>query len=142
MGISKTIRTPKHMWEMFMAYKSDVKAHPRFRYQMNQRTGRMIEEKLQVPLTKEGFYNFVANKGVASTLKDYFSNREDRYEDFVPICTRIREEIRQDQIEGGMVGQFNASLTARINGLSDKHELTGENGGPVQFQNITGMEIS
>lgn len=102
----------------------------------------MVKEKLEKPLTKEGFYNYVADQGIISTLKDYFADLNDKYTEFSPICTRIREEIRQDQIEGGMVGQFNASLTARINGLADKAELSGPGGGPLQLQQITGMEIS
>ena len=129
------------LWKYFLDYKKATKARPRIRYQMNQRTGRMVKEKLETPLTKEGFYNYVADQGIMCTLKDYFSNRDDRYETFVPICTRIMEEIRRDQIEGGMVGQYNASLTARINGLVDKAEVSGPNGGPLQVQQITGMEI-
>lgn len=140
-GRPKNIKTPNQLWDLFVSYRTLTKKTPRTRYQMNQRTGRMIKEKLEKPLTKEGFYNYVADQGIMSTLRDYFSNKDDGYTDFLPICARIREEIRQDQIEGGMVGQFNPSLTARINGLADKTELTGENGGPVQFQQITGMEI-
>lgn len=139
MGISKTIKTPKQLWSLFFAYKTAIKKKPRHRFVLSQRTGKMVKEKLETPLTKEGFYNYVANQGIIVTLKDYFSDRDERYTEFVPICTRIREEIRQDQIEGGMVGQYNASLTARINGLADKTEVTGENGGPIQV--ITGMEI-
>lgn len=142
MGISKSIKTPKQLWTLFVSYKTGVKKKPRHRYVLSQRTGKMVKEKLETPLTKEGFYNFVANQGVVITLKDYFSNKDDRYSDFAPICTRIREEIRQDQIEGGLVGQYNASLTARINGLVDKQELTGADGGPLQVQSITGMEIT
>jgi len=141
MGISKTIKTADQLWRLFEGYRTVTKKKPRTRYVMNQRTGRMVKEKLETPLTKEGFYNYVANQGIVSTLKDYFSNREDRYEKFVPICTRIMEEIRQDQLEGGLVGQYNASLTARINGLTDKTEFSGPNGGPIQTEQITGMEI-
>lgn len=122
MGLSKTLESPDELWQLFLDYKSATKKKPRHRYVMNQRTGRFGKEKLEVPLTKEGFYNFVANQGVISTLKDYFSNRDERYEEFVPICSRIRDEITQDQIEGGMVGQYNASITQRLNGLADKTE--------------------
>jgi hypothetical protein len=32
--------------------------------------------------------------------------------------------IRQDQIEGGMVGQYNPSITQRLNGLTEKTDVT------------------
>jgi hypothetical protein len=55
-------------------------------------------------------------------MDHYFSNREGRYEDFVGICTRIRKEIRDDQIKGGMAGIFNPSITQRLNNLVEKTE--------------------
>jgi hypothetical protein len=48
----------------------------------------------------------------------------DRYGDYVSICTRIRKNIRQDQIEGGMTGIYNTSITQRLNNLTEKHEVT------------------
>ena len=36
----------------------------------------------------------------------------------------IREVIRRDQIEGGMVGQYNPSITQRLNGLKEQTEST------------------
>jgi hypothetical protein len=40
----------------------------------------------------------------------------------VTICTHIKEIVRQDQIEGGMVGQYNPSITQRLNGLKEQTE--------------------
>ena len=40
------------------------------------------------------------------------------------ICTRIRAEIRQDQIDGGMAGIYNTSITQRLKGLVDKSDIT------------------
>jgi hypothetical protein len=42
----------------------------------------------------------------------------------VTICTHIKEIVRQDQIEGGMVGQYNPSITQRLNGLKEQVEQT------------------
>ena len=53
----------------------------------------------------------------------YFINYEGRYEDYVSICSRIKREIRTNQIEGGMVGIFNPSITQRLNGLTEKSEV-------------------
>jgi hypothetical protein len=51
-------------------------------------------------------------------------NSNKAYNDFCAISAHIKKEIRQDQIAGGMVGQYNASLTARLNGLTEKVENT------------------
>jgi DNA polymerase II small subunit/DNA polymerase delta subunit B len=51
-------------------------------------------------------------------------NRDKRYSEFTAICSRIRKEIREDQITGGMVGQYNASITQRLNNLKEQVEQT------------------
>ena len=49
------------------------------------------------------------------------------YDDFVAICSRIRLEIRQDQITGGLMGEYNPSITQRLNGLKEQTETTSTN---------------
>ena len=51
-------------------------------------------------------------------------NLNDAYAEFSPICHAIREVIRQDQIEGGMAGIYNPSITQRLNNLVDKQETS------------------
>jgi hypothetical protein len=46
------------------------------------------------------------------------------YSAYLPICSHIKKLIRQDQIEGGMVGQYNPSITQRLNGLTEKTDVT------------------
>jgi hypothetical protein len=80
--------------------------------------GTQVERKKEKPLTMEGFSMFCWDK--ISQVKDYFSNRDGRYGEYVLICARIKEAIRQDQIEGGMSGMYNPSITQRLNGLVEK----------------------
>jgi hypothetical protein len=122
-GRPKNVDNEEQMYEMFKAYKLSVKENPRYKYTMNQRTGDMVAEPLERPLTLEGFEIFVLNQ-FGFHIEQYFKNIEKRYTDFVPICTHIRKEIRRDQIEGGMVGQYNASITQRLNGLTERVEST------------------
>ena len=51
----------------------------------------------------------------------------------------IEDEIRTDQIEGGMVGQFNPSITQRLNGLTEKTDVTtnGKDISKIEIQIIT-----
>jgi TPP-dependent pyruvate/acetoin dehydrogenase alpha subunit len=49
-----------------------------------------------------------------------FLNKDERYEAYITICSRIKEAIREDQIGGGMAGIYNPSITQRLNGLVEK----------------------
>ena len=118
MGKNKYIETPEKMWELFEEYVSNLK--PRYINKALQ-SGKVVKEEMRVPLTLEGFYNYCArNIGCA---KQYFTNQDNLYTEYISICSRIKDEIRQDQIEGGMVGQYNPSITQRLNGLTEKQEV-------------------
>ena len=92
-------------------------------------------------LTMEGFENFVADiDGMPMELGHYFSNLNDAYTEYLPICMRIRRNIRQDQIEGGMAGIYNPSITQRLNGLNEttKQEIEITEIKPMKFEVING----
>ncbi len=119
-GNGKYIETPERMWELFTAYVQEVKSNPRKKVVFVGKDGVEKDEPLERPLTMEGFELYVADLGIALGLDDYFANTREAYSDYSAVCTRIRKAIRRDQIEGGMVGQYNASITQRLNGLADK----------------------
>jgi hypothetical protein len=121
------------MYQLFQAYKDSRK--PR---EIQKATVKgVVSEYHLPPLTMEGFDVFVMNyEGTQSKgVEQYFTNREGRYLAYVDICSRIRKEIRQDQIEGGMVGQYNPSITQRLNNLTEKTDVT--TGGDKMNQPVT-----
>ena len=120
MGKHKYIETPERMWELFEAYKSEVKSNPRKKHVFVGKDGNSDFERLEVPLTIEGFECWCYDMGIIGDLSHYFANTNDRYSEYLTICSRIRKAIRKDQIEGGMVGQYNPSITQRLNGLTEK----------------------
>jgi hypothetical protein len=126
MGKHKYIETPEKMWELFLEYAKDVKDNPRKKHTFVGKEGNSEYELLERPLIFEGFYNFCYEK--VGCIDQYFENRDERYNDYVAICSRIKRSIREDQITGGMVGQYNPSITQRLNGLADKqeHEIKSE----------------
>lgn len=127
MGKHKYIETPEKMWELFAEYATLTKQSPRYRTQFVGRDGVMVKEPLERPLTLEGFELYLAEKNIIEDVSHYFCNLDNRYENYVAICTRIRKAIRKDQIEGGMVGQYNPSITQRLNGLVEKTDNKNEN---------------
>lgn len=124
MGLHKMIESPEEMYKLFVQYKESIKGKPILIKDWVGKDAEQVKREKERPLTMEGFENFVADiDGMPYSLEQYFSNREDRYSDFVAICSRIRRAIRQDQIEGGMSGIYNPSITQRLNALVDKQEV-------------------
>lgn len=123
-----------------MEYKEWCKNTPILVHDFVGKNAEEVRREKERPLTMEGFENFCFRKGVINDLGDYFSNKNDKYEDFSTICRAIRKDIRQDQIDGGMAGIYNPSITQRLNGLVDKTqtELGNIDGKPLQIQ---GMKI-
>jgi hypothetical protein len=136
-GRPKNIESPEEMWAHFEAYKTQVKANP-IRV-VEQKKGNIsipkdfkgdklpdpiIEMPVQRPLTYEGFVNYLADIDIVQDADDYFRNKNGSYGNFSAICKRIRNVIRQDQIEGGMAGIYNPSITQRLNNLVEKQEVT------------------
>jgi hypothetical protein len=120
----KYIETPEIMLDLFNKYKQWAKSNPiTIEDYVGKDAQRVLREKPRC-LTLEGFENYVADiDGMPQHLSDYFANSRDSYKDFSTICSRIRREIRQDQIEGGMAGIYNPSITQRLNSLVERSSV-------------------
>jgi len=128
MGKHKYIESPEKMYELFEKYKEVTKSKPILQHDfLGGKDLHEVRREKERPLTMEGFENYVANQGLNQDLSHYFANHEKRYSDYVAICSRIRREIRKDQIEGGMAGIYNPSITQRLNGLTEKTENINKN---------------
>jgi hypothetical protein len=125
MGKNKYIETPEKMLELFEQYKTSIKANPKHKNNFAGKDADEVIMKLERPLTMEGFEVYVFKQGLNGELSHYFSNKDSRYDDYVAICSRIKKEIRVDQIEGGMVGIYNPSITQRLNNLVEKIQEDG-----------------
>jgi hypothetical protein len=121
----KLIETPEKLMQMFEEYKTYVANNPRTKWVLSQKTAEMVPEPLRVPLTIEGFEVWAFKD--YSDVHHYFDNTDGRYSDYRTVCTHIKKEIRRDQIEGGMVGQYNPSITQRLNALKEQTDVTSQN---------------
>jgi hypothetical protein len=121
-GRPKAIESPEAMYNLFQEYCEHTKANPiKVKDWVGGMAKPVVREK-EIPLTMEGFEIYGFRQGIVIGLDQYFANREGRYEEFVSICMRIRKEIRDDQIRGGMAGIYNPSITQRLNNLVEKTE--------------------
>lgn len=124
MAKKKYIETPEKMWSLFEDYMAETKGNPITQHDfIGGKELNEIYRQKERPLTMEGFENYVANiDEMPMSLERYFANSNNDYNEFLTICTRIRRTIRQDQIEGGMAGVYNPSITQRLNNLVDKQQ--------------------
>jgi hypothetical protein len=123
MGKSKYIETPEKMWEYFEAYRQKVKSNPILVQDFVGKDGDEVNRKKERPLTLEGFELYCYDNDIISDLSKYFANTDNNYAEYCAICSRIRKTIKDDQIQGGMAGIYNPSITQRLNGLTDKSEV-------------------
>lgn len=124
---TRIFQNPQELEFAWEAYKEHLKTEALqwVKVQYVGREGDKKEDAFKLPYTMEGFNVFCyKNYGCVS---QYFKNQDELYIEFIPICSHIREEIRSNQITGGLLGVFNPSITQRLNNLSEntKTELTG-----------------
>jgi len=122
-GRPKNIETPEIMEQLFNDYIEQTKSNPILKHTFVGKDGKSVYEKRERALTMEGFEIFCYDNGHINDLGDYFSNKGQRYSDFATICTHIRRRIKEDQIQGGLAGVYNTSITQRLNGLTEKSEM-------------------
>jgi len=118
----RTFETPKDLENAWDKFKEDVlkQSNEWLKVQYVGKDGEKKQDGQKVPLTLEGFKRFCrVNYG---EVQHYFDNTLDYYTDFCVICSQVREEIRENQVIGGMLGFFNPSITQRLNSLVDKQQ--------------------
>lgn len=133
-GRPRLLKSPDEMWNLFTDYVDHARLHPVIKRELNQRTGEVIEIPIDRPLTIEGFFTFAWDR--IGDIHAYFYNKDNQYPDFSTIVMRVKESIREQQISGGMGGVYNANLTARLNGLTDKvqNEITTPGKLEIKFE--------
>ncbi len=123
---TRIFKEPEELYRAFEEFKEDVKNQSEewVKVQFAGKDGDRKEVKQKVPLTFEGFKRFCY--GRYGSVEQYFFNKDELYDDFVGICARIKNEIRENQIIGGLLNFYNPSITQRLNNLADKKDVKGE----------------
>jgi len=139
LGRPKNIESPEILWNHFLDYKELVKKSPIIVKDWVGKDADQVHREKEKPLSFIGFQNYLDDQEVITDVTDYFENKDGRYSDFIRICSRIKRNIQEDQISGGMVGIYNPSITQRLNGLTDNVDLTTK-GKEIQ-QNPTTIQV-
>lgn len=120
MGKRKYIETPEKLWEYFQEYKKETKSKPFLIKDWVGKDAFNVQREKERPLTIEGLECWLFEKDIIGDLSHYFANTDNKYTDYLTICHAIKKAVRKDQIEGGMAGMYNPSITQRLNGLVEK----------------------
>jgi hypothetical protein len=122
-GRDKIFPTPEDLFNAANEYFKYVLENPFKETVVQKRKINRDEEVIELvevpkmrPMTLEGFCNFIdiSVKG--------FRLYEER-DNFIPITTRIRQIIENNQFEGATAGFLNPNIIARKLGLTDKSEV-------------------
>lgn len=122
-------------------YKSDLKERAK-QWEKIQYVGKDGLKKTdypKLPLTFEGFKRYCYDIGIGC-IDHYFKNSDGYYNDFRHICSRIKNEIREDQINGGLLGFYNPSITQRLNNLKEQTETNTTTN--IKLMNIDPLDDS
>jgi hypothetical protein len=135
---TRIFKHPDELHEAWCRYvhwlkNDEAKRWPKVQYVG--KDGERVEDYPKLPYTLEGFKRFCYLE--YGSVEQYFWNKDGLYDDFVGICSHIKEWIREDQIVGGLLGNYNPSITQRLNGLTERTQT--EHSGKIET--ITGMRI-
>lgn len=131
MGKPKYIETPEKMWDYFLAYKEQVKNNPIIVKDWVGKDAIDVYRPKEKPLTFVGFQNYLDDQNIITDVTDYFENKDNRYNDYIRICSRIKRNIQEDQISGGMAGIYNPSITQRLNNLAENTNVNAQVNTPI-----------
>ena len=122
---TRIFKTPEELLKVWKDYKQDIVIQDMnwLKVQYVGKDGNRVTDAVKIPYTLEGLKRFCWDKNIGD-ISSYFTNDRDLYNDFTTVCSRIKNEIREHQIIGGMNGFFNPSITQRLNSLTDKTENT------------------
>ena len=121
-GRPRAFEQPDELYDYFSEYKKATKNKPFLVHAIAGKENQGVYMEKERPLSLEGFECFLYDQGIINNLNDYLHNKKGAYDQFSTVCSRILKEIKRDQIEGGMAGVYNASITQRLNGLVEKTE--------------------
>ena len=123
MAKHKYIETPEKLMEAWKGYKENLTEQNKdwLQIQYVGRNGERKADPLKVPMTFEGFKRYCREN--LSEVHHYFSNPDGAYDDYRNVCSHIKDEIRECQIVGGLLGVYNPSITQRLNGLTEKQDI-------------------
>lgn len=145
-GRDRLFKSPKLLWEACVGYFEWCESNPLIEIDYVGAGGKKVKKPKLRAFTIQGLTRYLDTNTLwfnqfEDSLKDPDRVKTPRDQEFSIILTRVREIIYDQKFTGAAAGFLNPMIIARDLSLRDKQEVTGKDGGPIQTQQITGMEI-
>lgn len=122
--------TPEKLWETFLAFRDSMLEDTR----TDEKTGTVTH----TPLTWVRFMDYMGSSYRPRRFKEYYSAKGKAW---AVVIARVENAIEADQLEGAMMGDYNSSIVARINGYTDKTESENTYKGDIVIKHeVTGYK--
>jgi hypothetical protein len=122
MPLPRNFPTPQDLRDAFENYKEWAKRNPLKVHDFVGKDAVEVHRNKERPLSLDGFEAWCYREKLG-TIEQYFANTGDMYNDYLSLCRAIRKEIRADQIDGGMAGIYNPSITQRLNNIQETQTI-------------------
>ena len=131
-GRPSTWVTPEETWEDAVAYFQWADANPLQEEKLHMFQGEIIRSKVDKirPYTIGGFQ---LHAGISDAT--WYKYKNDSR--FSGVIEQIEKCIKEQKFAGAVAELMNPNIIARDLGLSDKHEVTGADGGAIRTESIT-----
>jgi len=145
-GRDRLFKTPALLWKACEEYFQWCIDNPLPEIDYRGKDADQVTLYKMRPFTIQGLCRYLNTNSVwfnqfEESLKDERKRKTSKNKEFSQILTRVRETIYEQKFTGAASGFLNPMIIARDLSLKDRSELSGPAGGPIQTQQITGMEI-
>lgn len=117
------VLTPDVLWalacEYFQGAGQDVMIKKDF-IRSGESAGMIVDMPTERPFSWTSFELYVLYKGVRRSIQDIRLNRENQYNEFIPVIQQIDAVIYQQKFDGAAIGGYNPQLIIRDLGLAEK----------------------
>lgn len=120
---NKNFTDPKQVETLINQYFNDIDNNPIYKkdfIKSGDMAGQIVDIPVQQPYTIEGLCLHLKIK--FDTFETYIN---DENQQIAELFYNARVKIRQQQISYGLVNCYNSNLVARLNGLSDNSNVSG-----------------
>jgi hypothetical protein len=128
MGRPRAFQSPAHFWEVAVNYFKATDGAPWLKKDYKGKDALEVDIPTQSPYLWSGFDDFCLESSICSSAKDYRTAMRNpdyqggTYADFSEVVHAVDEIMKRQKISGAIVGQFNANIVARLEGLAEKTE--------------------
>lgn len=125
-GRPAKFKSPQELWEAFIAYVEWSANNPMtVNDTRSQRKSTLKDERSQYKQQVERPLTLIAFRLHAGIKRDWATFKADyskRSKDFCGVLQAIEQQVRDQQVQNALVGNYKENLVARLNGISDTVE--------------------